>query len=65
MLTLTENASTIVKDITAQQGAPETAGLRITAGDPATAGLLDPEERGEGGTRRHRAHRPSLHGHHS
>ena len=30
MLTLTENASTIVRDITAQQGMPETAGLRIT-----------------------------------
>jgi Fe-S cluster assembly iron-binding protein IscA len=38
MLTLTENASTIVRDITAQQGMPETAGLRITtesAGDQA------------------------------
>ena len=35
MLTLTENASTIVKDITAQQGASETAGLRITSEDPA------------------------------
>ena len=30
MLTLTENASTIVRDITAQQDMPETAGLRIT-----------------------------------
>jgi len=30
MLTLTENASTIVRDITAQEGMPETAGLRIT-----------------------------------
>jgi Fe-S cluster assembly iron-binding protein IscA len=35
MLTLTENASTIVKDITAQQGGPDTAGLRITSGDPS------------------------------
>lgn len=35
MLTLTENASTIVRDITAQQGMPETAGLRITAEDSA------------------------------
>jgi iron-sulfur cluster assembly protein len=35
MLTLTENASTIVRDITAQPGMPDTAGLRITteAGD--------------------------------
>ncbi len=31
MLTLTENASTIVKDITTQSGLPETAGLRITS----------------------------------
>lgn len=30
MLTLTENASTIVKDI-ADQGGPETAGLRISS----------------------------------
>ena len=38
MLTLTENASTIVRDITAQEGMPESAGLRITtepAGDQA------------------------------
>ena len=34
MLTLTENASTIVKDITAQQGGPETTGLRISSEDP-------------------------------
>ncbi|MGA8846297.1 MAG: Fe-S cluster assembly protein HesB [Nocardioides sp.] len=31
MLTLTENASTIVRDITTQPGLPETAGLRITS----------------------------------
>jgi len=31
MLTLTENASTIVRDITAQPGMSETAGLRITS----------------------------------
>ncbi len=31
MLTLTENASTIVKDITSQPGLAETAGLRITS----------------------------------
>jgi iron-sulfur cluster assembly protein len=35
MLTLTENASTIVKDITAQQGGPDGTGLRISAEDPA------------------------------
>lgn len=35
MLTLTENASTIVKDIAAQQGGPETSGLRISGDDPA------------------------------
>lgn len=33
MLTLTENASTIVKNITHQPQAPETAGLRITSDD--------------------------------
>ncbi|NPC96441.1 Fe-S cluster assembly protein HesB [Nocardioides sp. zg-DK7169] len=31
MLTLTENASTIVREISSQQGLPETAGLRITS----------------------------------
>jgi Fe-S cluster assembly iron-binding protein IscA len=36
MLTLTENASTIVKDIAAQQGSgADTSGLRISAEDPA------------------------------
>ena len=35
MLTLTENASTIVKDISRQPGLPETAGLRITSEDSA------------------------------
>lgn len=34
MLTLTENASTIVKDLAAQQGAPESTGLRISSEDP-------------------------------
>jgi Fe-S cluster assembly iron-binding protein IscA len=37
LLTLTENASTIVKSITAQ-GGPETAALRISSEDP-TQGL--------------------------
>jgi Fe-S cluster assembly iron-binding protein IscA len=37
MLTLTENASTIVRDITTQPGMAETTGLRITSegGDQA------------------------------
>ena len=39
MLTLTENASTIVKDVTAQLDGPETAGLRITS-DAAMQGLV-------------------------
>jgi iron-sulfur cluster assembly protein len=34
MLTLTENASTIVKDIAAQQGGPESTGLRISSENP-------------------------------
>jgi Fe-S cluster assembly iron-binding protein IscA len=34
LLTLTENASTIVKDIAAQQGGPESTGLRISSDDP-------------------------------
>jgi len=35
LLTLTENASTIVKDIAAQQGGAESTGLRISSEDPA------------------------------
>jgi Fe-S cluster assembly iron-binding protein IscA len=35
LLTLTENASTIVKDIAAQQGGSESMGLRISTEDPA------------------------------
>lgn len=34
MLTLTENASTIVKDLAAQQGGSEATGLRISSEDP-------------------------------
>jgi Fe-S cluster assembly iron-binding protein IscA len=34
LLTLTENASTIVKDIAAQQGGVESTGLRISSEDP-------------------------------
>jgi iron-sulfur cluster assembly protein len=39
VLTLTENASTIVKDIAAQQGGSPSTGLRISSEDPA-AGLM-------------------------
>ncbi len=35
MLTLTENASTIVKDIAAQQGGSDITGLRISSEDPS------------------------------
>jgi iron-sulfur cluster assembly protein len=38
VLTLTENASTIVKDIATQQGGADTTGLRISSEDP-TVGL--------------------------
>jgi iron-sulfur cluster assembly protein len=34
LLSLTENASTIVKDIAAQQGGAESTGLRISSEDP-------------------------------
>ncbi|ANH39671.1 Iron-sulfur cluster biosynthesis [Nocardioides dokdonensis FR1436] len=40
MLTLTENATNIVKEIASQDGLPDTAGLRITsesAADPSFA----------------------------
>jgi Fe-S cluster assembly iron-binding protein IscA len=39
MLTLTENASAIVKDISSQPGLPETAGLRITSDSQSEASL--------------------------
>jgi iron-sulfur cluster assembly protein len=39
VLTLTENASTIVKDIAAQQGGSEATGLRISSEDPSV-GLM-------------------------
>jgi iron-sulfur cluster assembly protein len=39
LLTVTENASTIVKDIAAQQGGADTTGLRISSEDP-TVGLM-------------------------
>ena len=35
MLTLKENASTIVKEVTAQQGVPDTGGLRISSEEPS------------------------------
>ncbi|CAN5213456.1 MAG: HesB/IscA family protein [Nocardioides sp.] len=39
MLTLTENASTIVKEISTQPGQPESAGLRISAEGAPDSGL--------------------------
>ena len=44
MLTLTENASTIVRDITHQPGVPDGAGLRITTdGDPSSFAIAPAE----------------------
>ncbi|MDO9454820.1 Fe-S cluster assembly protein HesB [Nocardioides sp.] len=44
MLTLTENASTIVRDITTQPGYPDSAGLRITTdGDPSSFAIAPAE----------------------
>ncbi len=45
MLTLTENASTIVRDITTQPGLPESAGLRITSdGDQSSFAISAAEQ---------------------
>ena len=54
MLTLTENASTIVNEITTQIGLGEGGGLRISAGTPAADSTqpnfeLTPAEQGEPG----------------
>jgi iron-sulfur cluster assembly protein len=49
VLTLTENASTIVKDITAQQGASETAGLRISSEDPAQGLMVSAADQAQPG----------------
>ena len=46
MLTLTENASTIVKDITTQPGLAETAGLRITSEETPGADVRRQRRRG-------------------
>lgn len=46
MLTLTENASTIVRDITTQPGLPEGAGLRITS-QASDAFEIAPADHGE------------------
>lgn len=44
MLTLTENASTIVRDITTQPQYADTAGLRITTdGDPSSFAIAPAE----------------------
>ncbi len=50
MLTLTENASAIVNEITHQPGLPETAGLRITTEDtPETAFAVSAAQQAEPG----------------
>ncbi|MGY2703582.1 MULTISPECIES: Fe-S cluster assembly protein HesB [unclassified Nocardioides] len=50
MLTLTENASAIVNEITSQPGLAETAGLRITTEDSAeTAFAVSAAQAGEPG----------------
>jgi Fe-S cluster assembly iron-binding protein IscA len=50
MLTLTENASAIVNEITHQPGLAESAGLRITTDDsPNPAFAISAAERGEPG----------------
>lgn len=44
MLTLTENASTIVREIITQPGLPQTAGLRITSdSDPSSFAIAAAE----------------------
>ncbi|QCW50763.1 Fe-S cluster assembly protein HesB [Nocardioides dongxiaopingii] len=44
MLTLTENARAIVRDITTQPGQPESAGLRITSdADPSSFAIAAAE----------------------
>ena len=53
MLTLTENASTIVSEITTQIGLGESGGLRISADDAAQPNLeLTTTEQGEPGDQR-------------
>lgn len=47
MLTLTENASTIVRDITTQAGLPDTAGLRITSEDEESSFAIAAAEQPE------------------
>lgn len=50
MLTLTENASAIVNEITSQPGLAETAGLRITTEDaPEPAFAVSAAQQGEPG----------------
>ncbi len=50
MLTLTENASTIVKTITAQASESDSAGLRFSQADPEAGGLgVTPVEQPEPG----------------
>ena len=44
MLTLTQNASAIVNELTAQPGLPESAGLRITSQDAETFAVAAAEQ---------------------
>ncbi|HEX6967436.1 MAG TPA: adhesin [Micromonosporaceae bacterium] len=41
MLMLTENAVMVIRDLAAQQGAPQTAGVRITADESAGTFSID------------------------
>lgn len=49
VLTLTENASTIVKSITEQQAETEAAGLRISTGEDSSAFAIAPAVQPEPG----------------
>jgi Fe-S cluster assembly iron-binding protein IscA len=52
MLTLTENASTIVREIAAQQGSDsDTSGLRISAEDPTQGLMVTPADEAQPGDR--------------
>jgi iron-sulfur cluster assembly protein len=56
MLTLTENASTIVKDIAAQQGDAESTGLRISSEDPQQGLMVTATQQPHPGDRTIEAH---------
>jgi iron-sulfur cluster assembly protein len=56
LLTLTENASTIVKDIAAQQGGAESTGLRISSEDPQQGLMVTAAQQPHPGDRTVEAH---------